>query len=100
MTVIFATHFSLTGKNAELGYWLDIDYTGKGIMQEAISLLEKELFNKGLVKIIIKADTQNDKSAQVAKKLGYTLEATLKKDQFIETFNELRDFNLFSKIKE
>ena len=98
--IIFAGHYTQIGKSTELGYWLDNNHTGKGLMKEAIGLLEKELFKNGIVKIIIKADTENENSAGVAKALGYELEATLKKDQFIHSFNELRDFNVFSKIKE
>lgn len=98
--IIFAAHFSLIGKSTELGYWLDAECLGKGIMKEAVTVLENELFKKGMVKIIIKTDTANNNSEKLAISLGYELEGILKKDQFISSFNELRDFKVFSKIKE
>lgn len=98
--IIFAAHFSIIGKSTELGYWIDINYSGRGIIKEAVTVLENNLFKKGIVKIIIKTDTENTISSSVAKSLGYELEGILRKDQFIESFNEHRDFNVFAKIKE
>lgn len=98
--IIFADRFSLVSKSTELGYWIDTNHTGKGLMKEAVELLEGELFKKGLIKVIIKTDTANTISSAVAQSLGYELEGILRKDQFIESFNELRDFNLFAKIKK
>ena len=97
--IIFATHFSLVGKSTELGYWIDMNHSGKGIIKEAIAILEIEVFKNGIIKIIIKTDTENTVSSSVAKSLGYELEGVLKKDQFVKSFNELRDFNVFAKIK-
>ena len=42
-----------THKRAEIGYWLDTDYTGKGYISEALALIEEELFNIGFNRIVI-----------------------------------------------
>lgn len=98
--IIFACHFSIENKNTEMGYWIDHKHTGKGIMKEAVTTLENELYKKGIIKTTLKIDTENTKSEKTAKSLGYEYEGTVRKDQFIHTFNELRDFKIYAKIKE
>lgn len=90
--------FSQEHKKAELGYWLDTDFTGRGLAREAVAALEKELIARGIKRIVIKNDTQNIRSAALAKAMGYELEGISRKDQFLYSFGTLRDFNVFSKI--
>ena len=84
----------------ELGYWLKKDAWGKGYMQEAIKLIENELFAQGVVRITIRADVENKKSNNTAKKAGYTFEGTLKKSHYNMCLHQFRDLNLYSKTKE
>lgn len=85
---------------ATLGYWLSTEHTGNGYMQEAVKLLEAELFNKGFNKIIIHTDVLNIKSANVARNLGYHLDGVLREEAYSKKENRFRDFNEFSKLKK
>ncbi|MBD5388651.1 GNAT family N-acetyltransferase [bacterium] len=86
-------------KKAELGYWLANDYRGRGYMMDAIDLLERELFKNGFNKIIIHTDVRNKNSINIARKMGYTLEAVLKQDRWLSYENRFRDTNCFVKFK-
>ena len=63
---------------AEIGYWIAGEFEGKGYMSEAVKLLEEELFRMGFHRVEIHCDPENQRSAAVPKRCGYTLEATLK----------------------
>ena len=97
--LISALNVSRKNKRTEIGYWLDIDYMGKGLMQKAVSLIEKELFENGFNRIVIHTDALNVKSANVAKRLGYVHEGVLRQDRYSETRKCFRDTNVFSKLK-
>lgn len=86
-------------KRAEIGYWLDSDYTGQGLMSEAVELIEKELFANDFNRIVIHTDVLNVKSARIPQKLGYVHEGILRQDIYSEPYNRFRDLNVFSKLK-
>lgn len=87
-------------KSAELGYWLSSDFTRKGIMSEAVALVERELFLVwGLNRIQIKCDVQNVASGGVAKKCGFVFEGTLREDDFSKFYDSFRSTHVFSKLK-
>lgn len=86
-------------KRAEIGYWLDTDYTGNGFMSEAVCLIEKELFANGFNRIVIHTDVLNIKSAKIPQRLGYIHEGILRQELFSEPNNRFRDINVFSKLK-
>ena len=89
----------IENKKVELGYWLAKDYRGHGYIMESVAVLEKELFKNGFNKIIIHTDVLNKNSVNIAKKLGYKLEAVLKQDRFLKHENRFRDTNCFVKFK-
>lgn len=86
-------------KRAEIGYWLDTDYTGNGYMTEAVRLIEKELFDNDFNRIVIHTDVLNLKSAKIPQTLGYKLEGILRQDIYSESNQRFRDRNVFSKLK-
>lgn len=86
-------------KRAEIGYWLDMDYTGFGYMQEAVKLIEQELFEKDFNRLVIHTDVLNVKSTKVALSLGYVLEGVLRQNIYSEPHKRFRDQNVFSKLK-
>ncbi len=64
----------------EIGYWLRATAQGHGYMQEVVRLLTSLAFN-GLQanRVQIQIDPRNRRSQQVAERLGYTLEGTLRR---------------------
>ena len=71
--------FDLKNKNGEIGYWLLSEYEGRGIMTECVKACIKYGFETiGLHRIVIKCDERNAKSANIPKRLGFTLEGTLR----------------------
>ena len=70
-------------KKGEIGYWISQNMQGKGIITKACECLIDYAFNHlNLNRIIIKMDAQNAKSKAIAKRLGFTFEATLRQDRF------------------
>lgn len=83
----------------EIGYWLSKEFTGKGIMTRAVNALTDIAFNQLKMHcVVIRAADKNEASCNVAKRCGFTLEATLKDRLLIEGtyYNEC----VFSKIKK
>ena len=75
---------------AEIGYWLDADYQGKGVMTESVKALMKYGFEElQLNRIQIRCDSLNIKSKAVPERLGYTLEGVVREDHKHEgTFSD------------
>ena len=65
-------------RRAEFGYWLGKEFQGCGYLAEALTVLEKEAYQKGFHRLEIRCSTENTRSAQVARRAGYILEGTLK----------------------
>ena len=68
----------------EVGYWLSSDHVGKGLMTRSVQAVISYGFEDlDLNKITIKCAVQNEKSAAIAQRLGFTHEGTLRADRFI-----------------
>ena len=64
----------------EIGYWLRASDTGRGLMTEAVAALTVVGFRWGGVdRIDIRADTANEPSLAVPRRLGYVEDATLRR---------------------
>ena len=76
--------------------FLDLkEFAGKGLISEAIQLIETECFRLGFHRIEIRCSSRNEKSAMVALRNKYILEGYLK-DEIIEN-GEFRDTFIFAK---
>ena len=85
-------------KTVEIGYILDKEFRGKGIIQKAVKELCNMAFNiMGMNKVIIRCANNNPKSCNVAKSLGFTLEGTLR--EYEEINGTLIDLHIFSLLK-
>ena len=69
--------FNLHDKSCEIGYWLIQSLNGHGVMSEALTALETELFKFGFNKITLDIDDGNTRSENVAKRNGYKLSKRL-----------------------
>jgi RimJ/RimL family protein N-acetyltransferase len=63
----------------EIGYWIAAGHIGRGYATEAAAAVTRAGFEVGaLERMEIRCDPLNERSAAVPRKLGYTLEATLR----------------------
>lgn len=65
----------------EIGYWISSRYEGMGLISESVLALEHILSQIGFTTIIIKCHRANEKSKNVAIRLGYHLDEEAKSDQ-------------------
>lgn len=83
----------------EIGYWLHSGYTGQGYMTEAVKALADFAFDTlGARRVEIRCDAENQRSAAVARRAGFTLEATLRQEQRHHLNHKLRDTLIFARI--
>ena len=82
----------------EIGYWLRKSAEGHGYMAEAVQLLVDYAFNSlGAKRLEIRCDALNERSAAVARRLGFVQEALLR-NEAIAPDGSLRDTLVFSRI--
>lgn len=100
MGFITVLNVSSEHKRAEIGYWIGKPFAQNGYIQEAVKILEKELFDNDFNKLIIHTDVQNEASANVARKCGYVFEGVLRQHIYSSALEQCRDINVFSKLKQ
>jgi len=89
-------HTRLGEEAREIGYWINANYAGKGYATEATKALTKVGFEvEGLERIEIHCASNNTRSQNVPKKLGYTHEATLR-DRVVDHLGNKRDTMIWS----
>lgn len=83
---------------AELGYFLDKEYTGQGIITEGLSLVI-DYINQSykFKKLLLRIGTDNPKSAQIALNNNFQLEGTIRRD-YITTNGNLVDLQYYGRI--
>lgn len=65
-------------KQGEIGYWINSNFEGKGIMTECVKAsIEYGFKELDLNKIVITCNSENSKSASIPKRFGFTNEAIL-----------------------
>lgn len=84
----------------EFGYWLRTSRSGEGLMREGVQALsemaEREL---GAVRLEIRCDDRNLKSARVAEVCGFGLEGVLH-NETRDPQGQLRDTRIYARIFE
>lgn len=83
---------------AELGYFLDHSYTGKGIISEGLSLLIghiNELY--GFKKLLLRIGSDNPKSTKIALNNDFELEGTIRRD-YKTTDGNIVDLQYFGRL--
>ena len=80
----------------EIGYWVHVDHIGQGYASELAAALTKVAFEiVGVDRVEIRCDPDNVRSAAVPRKLGYALEATLRR-RSTDSLGAPRDTQVFS----
>ena len=85
-------------RQAEFGYYRDVAAAGHGYVCEAVELLSRALFERGIHRLIIRCDVSNTASAAVARRCGFIREGILKDG--IYAYGEYHDEYIFAKIRK
>ncbi len=83
------------GGQADIGYWIDAAWQGRGLVTRAVRALTAYLFDdRGLRRLEIRAATGNLASRAVPERLGFTLEGILRAAAVVGTRRD--DMALYS----
>lgn len=84
----------------EIGYWLRTSATNKGYMTEAVKGLTRFTFEElNANRVEIRCDSDNVRSASVARRAGFTQEGHLRKNR-LNTSGEITDTLIFGMLRE
>ena len=85
-------------RRVEIGYWIGVDYRGKGLTTEALTLAVRYIFNKQkMQRIHAFVDPKNVASIRVLEKAGFVREGLLKK--FYRSRNKQYDVYIYAMVK-
>ena len=60
---------------AEVGYWVDAEFEGRGLVTQAVSVVLDQAFGSlGLHRVELQTTTNNTRSRSIAQRLGFTQE--------------------------
>lgn len=83
---------------AELGYFMDEKYTGKGLATNTVNLVINYLFNElRFVKLFLRIHEQNKSSRRLAEKCGFITEGIIRKE-YKTTSGKIVDLMYYGKI--
>ena len=83
----------------EIGYWVRRRFAGQGYITEAVRGITRFAFDVlGARRVEIRCDARNLRSQAVARRAGFTLEATLR-DHAVAVDGELRDTLIFVRLE-
>lgn len=85
-------------RRASIGYWLDFEHQGKGIMTTSVKALIDYSFHKlNLNRVGLEAATENSKSQAIAKRLNFCQEGVAREFEFVD--NRFLSVIVFSLLK-
>ncbi len=87
-------------KSGEIGYWLNSEAQGHGYMSESLKLLESVIFAQGFNRILIRNDTRNARSVNVALRAGYHLDGVMRQIRWSPDEKSFINLNMWSKIRD
>ncbi len=83
----------------EIGYWVNQQYAGKGLITEAMNVLTRYLFQVLKAKRVeINCEEDNVRSAKVALRLNYDLEGKLRNHRFNASGQKITNSMIYSCI--
>ena len=84
----------------EIGYWVRTAYEGQGYVTEAVNGITRLAFETlSAQRVEIRCDSRNERSAAVARRVGYTHEATLHAEARDHRNGGLRDTMVFAMLR-
>lgn len=88
-----------TNRTAYIGYWLDEDCQGQGVISRALEAVFAKYASEGSVRrFVIKCIVTNEASNRVAVRNGFTLEGRLRQAEYLN--GEYHDQNIYARIVE
>ncbi len=91
-------HLDTTNKMASVGYWIDREMEGKGVVAKCCRVLIDYLFDTmGLNRVQINCNVENARSRAIPEKLGFTLEGTLREVEYVN--GRFGDWAVYSLLK-
>lgn len=88
---------SRDNSSVSLGYWLDEDFEGRGIITDAVRAVTRHcLETLRLHRVEIRCSTANERSCAIPRRLGFHFEGTLRHAQKLP--DGFTDINVFSKL--
>lgn len=91
-------HINPSNKTASIGYWLDENVVGKGIViKSCAKLIDYGFQDLKLNRIEIKAAVNNHRSQAIPKRLNFKMEGILREAEFVNS--SFLDLYLFSLLK-
>jgi ribosomal-protein-serine acetyltransferase len=96
---VLGTHkINWLNRKVELGYWLGRDFQGKGIVTDACRAAITHMFRElDLNRVEIHCATGNVKSCAIPRRLGFTLDGTLREGQLVG--GRYSDLHVFGMLK-
>jgi len=86
-------------RHASIGYWIDKEEEGKGIITRACKVLIDYAFNElDINRIEIRCSAKNSRSAAVPERLGFTKEGTLRQAELLPV--GLHDLDIYALLAE
>jgi len=96
----FISHqnYKAFNKSIAIGYWMDKNYTGKGIMTKACKAMIDVAFERDIHKVEIYCATHNMSSRKIPERLGFIEEGTIRAAELIN--GEYVDNVVYGILKE
>jgi ribosomal-protein-serine acetyltransferase len=89
----------LNNKSASIGYWLDKEWLGKGVITRSCKAVIDDAFKRlQLNRIEIRAAVENTKSQAIPEKLGFKKEGIIRQGEFVN--DHFVDLYVYSLLRE
>jgi ribosomal-protein-serine acetyltransferase len=85
-------------RNAHIGYWIDKDYEGQGIVTRCCSVLIDHLFEVvGLNRVQINCNVENVRSRAIPERLGFQMDGIQREIEFLH--DRFGDWAVYSMLR-
>jgi ribosomal-protein-serine acetyltransferase len=92
-------NIDMHNRHASIGYWLDQQWTGKGIITNVCKVVITWAFkNLALNRIEIRCGTENYKSQAIPERLGFKKEGIIRQGEFVN--GQFIDLCVYAMLKE
>lgn len=97
--VIGFVNFNKQSRRIEIGYWIDKDFEGRGIIGKACKALINYAFDElEMNRVEIHCSTENTRSRAIPERLGFTFEGVLRQSEWRHT--RFYDMAIYGLLKD